>query len=143
MFGEGFDSFHGLPRLVAWGWPAVLQAGWASGSGLGGSGHIGGTGGLHAEVAEPPPNPGRGELTRLRRPLPGPAKVLGEGAGEAELGVGGDDQPGPEVGRVRVADLGNGPAQGLLEQPEGVFKIEPVGKRLSPQVDVCAGHPGA
>jgi hypothetical protein len=51
--------------------------------------------------------------------------------------VGGDDQPGPQIGRVWIADLGKyGPAQGLLEQPEGVFKMEPVEERLSAQVDV-------
>ncbi|GAA1712141.1 hypothetical protein GCM10009680_61440 [Streptomyces yatensis] len=111
VFGEGFHSFHGPPRLVTWGWPAVLRAWWASGAGLEGSGHVGGTGGLHAEVAEPPSDPGRGEPTRLRRPFPGAAKILGEGPGKAELGVGGDDQPRPQVGSVRIADLRCGSAQ--------------------------------
>jgi hypothetical protein len=70
-------------------------------------------------------------------------EVLGERPREAELGVGGDDQSGPQVGRVRVADLGDGPAQGLFEQPEGVFKIESAEKRLPAQIDVFTGHAGA
>ena len=138
MFGEGFDSFHGLPRLVTWGWPAVLRAGWASGPGFGGSGHVGGTGGLHAEVAEPPADAGGGEPARRGGPFPGAAQILGEGPGEAELGVGGDDQPRPQVGRVRIADLGDGPAQGLCEQPESMFKIEPAEERLPGSVQPTA-----
>jgi hypothetical protein len=38
-------------------------------------------------------------------------------AGQAELGVGGQDQPGPPVGLVGVAQPGPGPAEGLLEEP--------------------------
>lgn len=62
--------------------------------------------------------------------------------GEAELGVGGDDQPGPQVGGRGVADLGDRPAEGLLEQPEGVFKIESAEERLPAQVDILAVHAG-
>lgn len=107
----------------------VLRAEWASGPWLGGSGHVGGTGGIHAEVAEPPADPGRGEPKRLRRPFPGPTEILGEGPGKAELGVGGGDQPRPQVG--------------LLEQPKGMFMIESAEERLPAQVDVFAGHAGA
>lgn len=45
--------------------------------------------GVRAEVPEPPADPGGGEPTGLAGPFPGVAQVLGEGPGEAELGVGG------------------------------------------------------
>jgi hypothetical protein len=92
VFGEGFGSFHGLPGFVSWGWPAILRAGWASRAGLGGFGCTRRTGGLRAEVAEPPADPGRGEPMGLAGSLPGSAEVFGEGAGEAELGMGSGDQ---------------------------------------------------
>jgi len=57
-------------------------------------------------------------------------------AGEAELGVGSDDDPRPAVCGLGVADLRGGPAEDLLEQPEGVFKIETAQKRLPQAVHV-------
>ncbi|HEY3735453.1 MAG TPA: hypothetical protein VGL63_16210 [Streptosporangiaceae bacterium] len=62
--------------------------------------------------------------------LPGQAQVGGKLAGEAELGVAGDDQPGPPVGGGRVAQPGPGPAEDLLEEPERVFDIEAAQERL-------------
>lgn len=59
-----------------------------------------------------------------------------ERAGKAELGVGGDHQPGPAVGRRRVAQAGPGPAEGLLEQTEGVLQVEAAEERLPAAVDV-------
>ena len=50
----------------------------------------------------------------MGRAVPRAAQVRGERTGQAQLGVGGDDQPGPPVGGGRVADLGCGPAQDLL-----------------------------
>jgi hypothetical protein len=44
--------------------------------------------------------------------------------GEAQLGMAGDDDPGPAVSGGRVADLRGGPAEDLLEQPERMLKIE-------------------
>ena len=49
--------------------------------------------------------------------------------------MGGDDQPGPPVGGLRAADLGGGPAQDLLEQPEGVFQVEPAARLLLQRID--------
>jgi transposase len=60
-----------------------------------------------------------------------------------QLGVAGDGQPGPAVGGLGGAELRAGPAEGLLEQPEGVLKIEPTEKRLPPTVDVGGGGAGA
>lgn len=76
------------------------------------------------EVRKVAADPGGGEPSRFRWGFPGQAKVGGEGAGKAELGERGDDDPGPAVGRFGVADLRNGPAQGLLEEPEGVLDVE-------------------
>ncbi len=83
-------------------------------------------GGRGVDVPESPPYPGGGEPARRGGLFPGAAQVGCQVAGEAELGVAGDDQPGPPVGGVRVADLGCGPAEDLLEQAEGVFKEQAV-----------------
>ena len=72
----------------------------------------------------------------------GRRRSVGEGPGEAELGVGGDDQPGPAVGGLRGAELRAGPAEGLFEQPEGVFQVEAAQERLPPAVDVGGGGAG-
>lgn len=58
-------------------------------------------------------------------------------AGDPELGVRGDDEPGPAVGRFGGADFRGGPAQDLLDQPEGVLAVEPARERLPEPVDVC------
>ena len=74
------------------------------------------------DVPESAADPGGGEPPRGGRAFPGQAKVICERPGEAELGVAGDDQPGPPVSSLRVADFRGGPAEDLLEQPEGVLK---------------------
>ena len=68
--------------------------------------------------------PGRAGRSQGRR------RSAASGAGQAELGVRGDDQPGPAVGGGGVAELRAGPAEGLLEQPEGVFEVEAAQERL-------------
>jgi len=67
-----------------------------------------------ADVAEPAADPGRGQPTGRAGPLPGQPDAGGEVAGQIELGVAGDDQPGPPVGGGRVAEPGPGPAEHLL-----------------------------
>jgi hypothetical protein len=52
------------------------------------------------------------------------------------LSVHDDHQPGPAVGCVRVPQLGNGPAESLLEQPEGVFDVEATQERLPAAGDI-------
>ena len=60
-----------------------------------------------------------GRVTPARgRALPGQPQLRDEDAGEAELSVTGDDQPGPPVRGGRVAEPGRGPLQDVLEQPE-------------------------
>src|SRR5258708_2863881 len=63
---------------------------------------------------------------RRGRPFPGAAKVGGQAACQAQLGVAGADQPGPPVRGLRVAELGDGPPQDLLEQPKRVLKEQAV-----------------
>jgi hypothetical protein len=64
------------------------------------------------------------------RVVPRTAQVVGELAGQPELGMGDDDQPGPAVGGVGVAQLRGDPAEGLFEQTEGVFEVEAAQERL-------------
>ncbi len=110
-------------------------ADWVVWGGVGGFRCTGREAGLRAEVAKSAADLGRGELLGRGRSLPGTAQVAGEGAGQPELGVAGDDQPGSAVGGFRVADLRCGPAEGLLEQPEGVLKIEAAQEGLPAAVD--------
>ena len=112
----------------------VLRAGRAAGPWFARFWRAGQIGQHLADVAEPPPDPGWGKPAGRAGPLPGQPQVGGEGPGEAELGVAGDDQPGPPVGGGRVAQLGPGPAENLLEEPERVFvmQISSLGAQCSP-----------
>ena len=74
--------------------------------------------------------------------LPGPAQVGCEWAGEAELGVSGEDEPGPAVGGLGGADLRGRPAEGLLEQAEGVLDVEAPQVGLPEAVSVCGDGVG-
>ena len=56
--------------------------------------------------------------------FPGQAYVLDDGSGQSELGVGGGDEPGPAVGLCGCAQSWGGPAQGVLDEPEGVLDVE-------------------
>jgi len=60
-------------------------------------------------------------------------------AGEPELSVGGDDQPGPPVSGGWIAQLGPGPAEDLLEEPERVFDIKASQECLPGAVDRVSG----
>jgi hypothetical protein len=111
-----------LADVVAGGWVAVLGAGWPPGSGFAGFWRAGGAGGHRADAAKSPADSGGGEPAGRGGAFPGAAQVGGERAGEPELGVAGDHDPGPAVGGVRVADFGGGPAEDLFEQAEGVLE---------------------
>jgi len=54
--------------------------------------------------------------------------------------VRGDDQPGPAVGGGGIAQARAGPAEGLLEQSEGVFEVEATQERLPPAVHIGRGR---
>ena len=71
---------------------------------------------------------------------PGAAEVVGEFAGEHELGVGGGDQPCPVVGCERRRDVRCRPAERLFQEPERVFQIEATQVGLPVAVDVLGIH---
>src|SRR5262249_41093647 len=128
-----------FPHVMAWCGAAVLRAWRASWAGLSGVRRGGRAGDWRADVPKAPADPGGGEPPRRSGPFPGQAQIVSQRAGEAELGVAGDDQPGPPVSRLGGADLGSGPAEDLLEQAECVFKIKPAEERL-PQPVRLNGH---
>lgn len=66
----------------------------------------------------------RGEALGGLWPLPWSAEVGGQGSGEVELGVSGQDQAGPAVGCGGLAQPWAGPTEDLLEEPEGVLQVE-------------------
>jgi hypothetical protein len=121
---EGLVAFAFLARVADRCLVAVGSAWRATRSGLAGFRDTGEAGQVGVEVRESPADAGGGEPPRLGRGFPGEAQVGGEGSGGGQLGESGDHQPGPSVGGLRIADLGNGPAQGLLQEPEGVLDVE-------------------
>ena len=68
-------------------------------------------------------HPGGGQGTALGAlgPFPGQTSILDGAAGQAELGVGQQHQPGPAIGLLGVADARRGPVEGLLTEAVGVL----------------------
>jgi len=93
----------------------------AAGTGPGGFRRTGRRAQHAADATIATPDAARGEPIGRQGPLPGAAQVPGQRPGEAELGVGDGDQPGPPVGLLGAAQAGPGQAKGLLEEPEGVL----------------------
>ena len=139
----GFLAFDGLADVVAGGGPLVLRCGRAVRGRAGGFRRAGGHGECLADAAKAPADAGGGEAAGLAGLLPGQADVGGEVAGEAELGVAGDDQPGPAVGGGRVAELRPGPAELLLQEPERVLDVETAQECLPGAVHLVPGGTGA
>jgi putative transposase len=139
---EGAFSSGGFPHVVAGRWAAVLRAWRPAGPGIAGFRHTGRAGQGRADVPESAADPGRGQPAWRGGPFPGQAQVRGERPGEPQLGVDGDDEPGPPVRGGRVADLGPGPAEHLLEEPEGVLQVEPAQERLPAPVHVSGQRAG-
>ena len=83
----------------------------------------------------------RGQLLRVGSAFPGEPEIVDELAGEPELCVGGDHQPGPAVGLFRGADRRRGPAQRPLHESEGVFDVEPA--EVGPPAQIEIGFTGA
>src|SRR6266571_6655455 len=117
---EGELAFGRFADVVAGCGAAVLRPGRASWAGLAGFWCTGRVGDGRADVPKPPADAGRGEPARRRGAFPGQAQVVGEWPGEPELSVDRDDQPGPPVRGLGLADLGGCPPKDLLEQAEGV-----------------------
>ena len=120
--------------VVAAGWLVVAAAGWASRAWPGGFRCSGGATGLAAEVPKSSPDAGGSEAFGRCGAFPGAAEVGDRAAGEAELGVGGQDEPGPAVGGGWVAGFWAGPAEGLFEHAEGVLDVESPEECLPGQV---------
>jgi len=101
-----FFTLEDLADVVAHDRPAVLRAIRAAGSGPGGFRRAGGNGQVLADTAKPTADAGGGKAAGWAGPLPGQPDIGGEVAGEVQLGVGGDDEPGPAVGGGRVPQFG-------------------------------------
>src|SRR6516165_1588736 len=121
---------------------AVLRPCRAAGAWLAGFWRTGGAACCRADVPEVPADPGGREPPGRAGPLPGQPQVGGEGPGQAELGVAGDDQPGPPVRGGGVADLRRGPAQDLLEQAECVLQVKAAQECLPQPVYLIWGGAG-
>jgi len=124
----------GSGRPAGAGWPA-----WATCSGFWWSGGGAQGGGKSAKFAS---DPGGRQAAGFRGSFPGQSLVVHEAAGEAELGVAGADQPGPPVGLFGGAHGWAGPAQGVLDEPEGVFDVGAAPNHRRASLRVCDPHPG-
>src|SRR6476646_10137901 len=125
-------SPSGFLHVVAGCGAAVLRSWGAAGAGFAGFWCTGQAGQGRVDVPEIPADPGGGEPASGGGAFPGLAQILGQRPGQPELGMRGDDQPGPAVRCLRGAGLRAGPAQDLLEQPERVLDIETAQERLPP-----------
>ena len=114
----GLGSFDGFAHVMAGSRAPVLRSWRASRAGFAGFRRAGRAGQRLADVPEPAADPGRGQPAGRAGPLPGQPDVGGEVAGQAELGVAGEEDPGPPVGGGRVAQFRPGPAESLLEEPD-------------------------
>src|SRR5205814_7921024 len=116
VFAFGLECtfpYEGLSHVVAGRGAAVRRSGWPARAGLAGFWRTGQAGQGRADVPESAADPGRGEPAGRGGPFPGQPQVRGERPGQAELGVGGDDEPGPPVRGGWVAQLRPGPAEDL------------------------------
>ena len=138
----GAVAFGGFP--TSWRWRGV-----GCGSRVGVRGRVGGfrcagrEGGLRAEVAKPAADPGRGEPARWRGVSQGRRRSAASGRASRSWVYAAMISQVQRSAGGRVADLRGGPAEGLLEQPEGVFEIEAAQERLPAAVDIGGGGAGA
>src|SRR5215469_18546400 len=131
--------FLGYVVAGSWGAGAALRA---AGSGSGGFRRAGRGAGDRGQAGEIAADPARGEPVLPAAALPGMPVVLGQSAGQAQLGDRADDDPGP------TAELGRGtqgrlvPGQGGLSEPVGVLEVEAVQVAQSAQAQVRFTGPG-
>src|SRR5271169_7253949 len=88
----------GLAHVVTGGRVPVLRAWRSAGAGFAGFRCGCENGQCAVDGPESPPDPCGGQAAGRGRALPGQAQVCSQAAGEPELGVAGEDQPGPPVG---------------------------------------------
>src|SRR5215211_3245232 len=91
------------------------------------------------ECCETPKYPARCQSPASLRAFPRQPAIRRTRARQAQLGVGGQDQPRPEVGLLGVAHPRRGPAQSLLEKADGVLQVEP--PDVGPPQEVRSGSP--
>ncbi len=94
-----------------------------------------------AKSTKPPADPRRGESGGVTRAFPGQAVVGNETAGQPQLGVGRDDEPGPAVGLLGCAQRRGGPAERAFREPVRVLEIE--ASQVGPPADVEVGQAGS
>ena len=93
------------------------------------------------ECRKTPQHAGRGQPPGPLRSLPRQPPVGDDGPRQSQLRVGGQDQPGPTVGLLGVPEPGSGPTEGLLEEPYGVFEVEPAAVCLPEQIEIGIALP--
>jgi hypothetical protein len=125
------DSVSGgfLDHVVARGWGAAAALG-PAGPGFRGFRRAGRGAGGCGQAGEIPVDAAGGEPAGLAGAFPGVAVIGGEGAGEAQLGDGGDDDPGPAGELGGGAQGGLVPAQGGPGEPAGVLEAAEMLRRL-------------
>src|SRR5712691_797190 len=99
---------------------------WPAGAGLGGFWRAGRRAGQRGQASKIPADAAGAEFSLAAAAFPALAVVFGDGAGDAELGDGGDYEPGPAGDLLRVAEGGLVPAQDMLCEPAGVLDVESV-----------------
>src|SRR5450755_3459607 len=122
---------------------AVFRSWRPPGAGFAGFRCTGWLGRRRADVPKPPADARWGQPPWRGGSFPGAAQVSGERPGEPQLGMAADDQPGPPVSSLGVADLRDGPPEDLFEQAEGVLQVEPAQEPLPQTVRVIWGGAGA
>ena len=127
---------------MARGW-GVLPSGRAAGAGPGGFRQAGRGAQLVAQMTKCAADPaGRQRPPGPGSPFPGAAQVGGQVAGEPQLDVSGDQQPGPADSLLRVPDPGGGPPELGLQQLEGVLHVEAAQVGPPAHVQVRCLRPG-
>ena len=114
-------------RIAGSGWSSGAFR--ASGARRDGFRWVGGSPDVCTQKTKPPPNARRGQHGRIARPFPGQSAVVDEAAGQPQLGVGGNDEPGPTVGLCGGADAACSPAQRSLDEAKRMLDVKNVASR--------------
>jgi hypothetical protein len=85
-------------------------------------GGAGRAGGHRADAAKSPADSGGGDPSGRGGSFPGAAQVCAARSGEPELGMCGDDEPGPPIGGGRGADPGGGTGNTSLQRRRGMSR---------------------
>ena len=135
----GQDQSH----VVAGRGVVVLRALGSSGAGPGGFGCTGWRGDLRVQVPEPAADPGRAEFVRLRRLLPRPSQVRGQGPGRRSRVWAAMISQVRRSAAAGSRKRGRVQPRGLFQQSECMFDIESPQERHPTPVDLGGGGAGA